>query len=87
MILVINNDNMAYITGRFIGKTKLTDLSPKKTVEGFIGGLISTIILSFFVSKQIYLILFKNYYIKINNLADRVNNQVFPLLRLPNNRT
>jgi phosphatidate cytidylyltransferase len=38
------NDTMAYIVGSFIGKTPLTPISPKKTWEGTIGGIILTII-------------------------------------------
>ena len=44
--LVISNDIFAYFVGKSIGKTKLFKLSPNKTVEGFIGGFISTLILS-----------------------------------------
>ncbi|KAG0337384.1 hypothetical protein BG000_005481 [Podila horticola] len=41
--LVIANDIWAYIFGFFFGKTPLIKLSPKKTVEGFVGGWIMTI--------------------------------------------
>jgi phosphatidate cytidylyltransferase len=34
------NDTMAYIVGSLIGKTPLTSISPKKTWEGTIGGVI-----------------------------------------------
>lgn len=34
------NDTMAYIVGSLIGKTKLSEISPKKTWEGTIGGII-----------------------------------------------
>ena len=34
------NDTMAYITGSFIGRTPLSKISPKKTWEGTIGGII-----------------------------------------------
>jgi phosphatidate cytidylyltransferase len=34
-----------------MGRTPLIKLSPKKTLEGFIGGLISTIVLSFFFAR------------------------------------
>lgn len=34
------NDTMAYIVGSFIGKTPLSVISPKKTWEGTIGGVI-----------------------------------------------
>jgi phosphatidate cytidylyltransferase len=47
--LVVCNDTSAYIWGRLFGKTPLSPLSPKKTVEGFIGGFITTIIWCFLV--------------------------------------
>ena len=34
------NDTMAYIVGSLIGKTPLSPISPKKTLEGTIGGVI-----------------------------------------------
>ena len=37
------NDTLAYIIGSLIGKTPLTKISPKKTWEGTIGGIILTI--------------------------------------------
>ncbi|KII92443.1 hypothetical protein PLICRDRAFT_102774 [Plicaturopsis crispa FD-325 SS-3] len=42
--LVICNDVFAYIWGISIGRTPLIKLSPKKTVEGFVGAFWSTII-------------------------------------------
>jgi phosphatidate cytidylyltransferase len=51
--LVIVNDIFAYIFGKTFGKTKLIELSPKKTLEGFIGGLISTLIFTWIVKKFI----------------------------------
>ena len=42
--LVITNDIFAYICGMLFGRTPLIKLSPKKTVEGFIGGWIFTVI-------------------------------------------
>jgi phosphatidate cytidylyltransferase len=42
--LVVCNDSFAYITGFAIGRTPLIALSPKKTVEGFIGGFVATLI-------------------------------------------
>lgn len=42
--LVIVNDTMAYVFGVLLGKHKLLPrLSPKKTVEGFVGAGVSTI--------------------------------------------
>jgi phosphatidate cytidylyltransferase len=42
--LVITNDTMAYIVGITFGRTQLIELSPKKTVEGFVGAWIFTVI-------------------------------------------
>ena len=38
------NDTMAYIVGSLIGKTQLTSISPKKTWEGTIGGILLAVI-------------------------------------------
>ena len=38
------NDTMAYITGSVIGKTPLSKISPKKTWEGTIGGVVLTVV-------------------------------------------
>jgi len=43
-VLIWANDTFAYIVGKTIGKRKLFErISPKKTVEGFIGGMLFTI--------------------------------------------
>jgi phosphatidate cytidylyltransferase len=38
------NDTMAYIVGSFIGKTPLSPISPKKTWEGTIGGIVLSVL-------------------------------------------
>lgn len=45
--LVIVNDIFAYICGVLFGRTQLIKLSPKKTVEGFVGAWICTVISAF----------------------------------------
>jgi phosphatidate cytidylyltransferase len=51
-ILIWINDTFAYIVGKSIGRTKLYEkISPKKTVEGFIGGLIFSLGAAYFISK------------------------------------
>jgi len=42
--VVICNDVFAYICGITMGRTPLIKLSPKKTVEGFVGAFLCTIV-------------------------------------------
>nr|WP_294936434.1 phosphatidate cytidylyltransferase [uncultured Flavobacterium sp.] len=50
-ILIWTNDTFAYIVGKTLGKHKLFErISPKKTIEGFVGGLIFTMIGSYVLS-------------------------------------
>jgi phosphatidate cytidylyltransferase len=63
-ILIWTNDTFAYLVGKSIGKHKLFErISPKKTIEGFIGGIIFAIIASYFISKYFLKIPEKNIYI------------------------
>ena len=39
-LITICNDSFAYITGRLIGKHHFTSISPKKTIEGCVGGAV-----------------------------------------------
>jgi phosphatidate cytidylyltransferase len=39
------NDTMAYLVGSFIGKTPLSPISPKKTLEGTVGGVLISVAL------------------------------------------
>lgn len=63
-ILVWTNDTFAYIVGKTVGKTKLFErISPKKTVEGFFGGILFAVFAGYLISK---------YYIKANvQFSDR----------------
>lgn len=58
MFCVSWNDASAYFLGRAFGRTKLISLSPKKTVEGFVGALLSNVITTF---------LYLDYWLKDNN--------------------
>jgi len=54
-IILCVNDTLAYVFGSLFGKHKLwLKVSPKKSWEGFIGGLICTIIVSWFFIKLSY---------------------------------
>jgi phosphatidate cytidylyltransferase len=44
------NDTMAYVVGSFIGKTPLSSISPKKTWEGTIGGIILAVAVMSFIA-------------------------------------
>jgi len=44
ILMIWCNDTLAYIVGSFIGKTPLTKISPKKTWEGTVGGVILTLV-------------------------------------------
>ncbi|MFV8442432.1 phosphatidate cytidylyltransferase [Flavobacterium sp. LB2P44] len=63
-ILIWTNDTFAYIVGKSIGRTKLFEkISPKKTVEGFLGGILFAVLAGYLISK---------YYIKANpEFSDR----------------
>ncbi|HMU69959.1 MAG TPA: phosphatidate cytidylyltransferase [Chitinophagales bacterium] len=52
LCLVWSNDTFAYFAGRLFGKNKLFEsISPKKTWEGFIGGLLCTMACGFVLSR------------------------------------
>jgi len=51
-ILIWSSDTFAYLVGKFFGKHKMAPkISPKKTWEGYIGGVVLTLILSYFVEQ------------------------------------
>lgn len=51
-ILIWSSDTFAYLTGKFFGKHKMAPkISPKKTWEGFAGGVLLTLVLGFFIEK------------------------------------
>ncbi|MFV5688131.1 phosphatidate cytidylyltransferase [Flavobacterium sp. ZT3R25] len=63
-ILIWTNDTFAYIVGKSIGRTKLFEkISPKKTIEGFFGGVVFAVLAGYLISK---------YYIRANpQFSDR----------------
>lgn len=63
-VLVWVNDTFAYIVGKNFGKQKLfPSISPKKTVEGFLGGLFFSCVASYFITKYSYTLNFTNWLI------------------------
>ena len=50
VLAVAINDAAAYFVGVAIGKTPLIKLSPKKTVEGFVGGVFGSFLICFIIA-------------------------------------
>ncbi|KAF2338736.1 phosphatidate cytidylyltransferase [Flavobacterium ginsenosidimutans] len=51
-VLIWTNDTFAYLVGKSMGKHKLFErVSPKKTIEGFIGGVVFAAFAGFLISK------------------------------------
>lgn len=47
-VIIWSTDSGAYFIGKSMGKRKLwPEISPNKTVEGFIGGIVTAVVLSF----------------------------------------
>ena len=52
-VLIWSSDSFAYFTGRLFGKHKMAPkISPKKTWEGFAGGVFFTLILGYFIEQK-----------------------------------
>jgi len=65
-ILIWTNDTFAYIIGKSIGKRKLFEkVSPKKTIEGFVGGVLFAVLVSYIISKYYIEIVESNTFIWI----------------------
>lgn len=50
---VVVNDVMAFVFGKLFGRTPLIKLSPSKTVEGFVGGGVSTVLFALYITGKI----------------------------------
>jgi len=54
LVLIWVNDSFAFLVGKNFGKRKLFEsVSPKKTIEGFLGGAIFSLIAVFIISKYL----------------------------------
>lgn len=63
-ILVWINDSFAYLVGKNFGRQKLfPSISPKKTVEGFLGGLFFACVSSYFIANYTETLSFTNWLI------------------------
>lgn len=68
--LVITNDIFAYICGITFGRTQLIKLSPKKTVEGFVGAWVCTVLFAVLCSN---ILLRSKYFIcPVNDLGANI---------------
>ncbi|KAL9582712.1 MAG: hypothetical protein Q9212_003133 [Teloschistes hypoglaucus] len=68
--LVITNDIFAYVCGITFGRTQLIKLSPKKTVEGFVGAWVLTIIFGFGMTNV--LMRYKYFICPVNDLGANI---------------
>lgn len=51
-ILIWSNDTFAYLIGKNLGRHKLLErISPKKTIEGFVGGMLGALLAGFIIFK------------------------------------
>jgi len=56
-VLIWTNDSFAYLVGKNFGRHKLFErISPKKTIEGFIGGAIASILISYLIFNYVGLL-------------------------------
>jgi phosphatidate cytidylyltransferase len=62
------NDTMAYIVGSFIGKTPFSKISPKKTWEGTIGGVVLAVLFITLLTGKIYVIS-KSYLFAVSSIS------------------
>ncbi|KAI5777206.1 cytidylyltransferase family-domain-containing protein [Geopyxis carbonaria] len=65
--LVITNDIFAYICGITFGRTQLIKISPKKTVEGFVGAWVMTVIFGLVLTN--YLMRYKYFICPVKDLG------------------
>jgi len=51
LAIIWASDSFAYVSGRFLGRTKLfPSVSPKKTIEGFVGGFVGALLVAAWLS-------------------------------------
>ena len=79
LILIWVNDSFAFLVGKNFGKRKLfVSISPKKTIEGFLGGIVFALIASFFISK------YNKDFSLLNWMIIAIIISVYPLLKYLN---
>ena len=73
IVTVWVNDTMAYIVGSFIGRTPISSISPKKTWEGTIAGIILSVVILSTVAGQ-YIPIATKYLYMITFVASVMGN-------------
>ena len=76
-------DIFAYLIGRYLGKHKLTKISPKKTIEGAVGGLIGAIVISLiyiFISNKFWGTEISYLFIVISSIILSIISQIGDLI-------
>jgi phosphatidate cytidylyltransferase len=73
IVTVWVNDTMAYIVGSFIGRTPISPISPKKTWEGTIAGIILSVVILSTVAGQ-YIPIATKYLYMITFVASVMGN-------------
>lgn len=79
IIAAWGTDTFAYLTGKLIGKHKFSKISPNKTIEGCIGGLIGCIILMLgytYISNTYYNLEMSYVYITIVSIILSIIGQI-----------
>ncbi len=64
IIIIWTNDSFAYLVGKNFGKNKLFErISPKKTIEGFIGGFLFSVFAGFLIGRYSGILTVQNWLI------------------------
>ncbi|CAL2094823.1 phosphatidate cytidylyltransferase [Tenacibaculum sp. 190524A05c] len=64
ILIIWTNDSFAYIVGKNFGRTKLFErISPKKTIEGFIGGFLFSVFAGFLIGRYSEILTIQNWLI------------------------
>lgn len=75
LIITSFNDVFQQFMGKLIGKTYITKISPKKTLEGYIGGYITSILFGKTILKK------KNKYLTLIYLSNIIGDLFFSLVK------
>ncbi len=71
ILLIVFNDSFAYLLGKLFGKTHFSKISPNKTIEGIVFGIVGTyalfLIINYFTNNSLLMMLSTNP-LKINGL-------------------